>query len=119
MWWCEGSKTTISVKITSSDQILVSNFLSLFRFAFDLNESKFRCLLHLHDYHNEEVQKNFWSDLTKIPLNQFYRSYHKPNTGKRTRENYPGCIAVAYYDAKIAKELLAIYNAFTKLRGVR
>ncbi len=33
--------------------------------------------------------------------------------GTRTKVGYPGCIAISYYDAKIAKELDALYNAFT------
>jgi len=46
-------------------------------------------------------------------LSQFQKSFQKQNSGKRKHEDYQGCIAVTYYDAKIAKELEAIYNAFT------
>lgn len=119
MWWCEGNKNSSFLRFTSSDVTLIKNFLSLLRKGFMLDESKFRILVHLHAYHNDDTQKKFWSQVTKIPLNQFHKSFQKMNTGKRTKENYPGCIALTYYDARIAKELEALYNEFTKSRGVR
>lgn len=119
LWWCEGNKETSYIRFTNSDPSLIQNFLFVFRSGFDLDESKFRGLVHIHKYHNEKKQKEFWSNITKIPLRQFNTSFRKTNTGKRKKENYPGCMAICYYDAKIAKELEAIYNAFTLNRGVR
>lgn len=119
MWWCEGNKNSSFLRFTSSDVTLITNFLSLLRSSFVLDESKLRVLMHLHAYHNEAQQKKYWSNITKISEKQFHKSFQKENTGKRVKENYPGCIAVTYYDVKIAKELEAIYNAFTNLRGVR
>jgi hypothetical protein len=116
IWWCEGNKNDSTVRFTNSDPTLINIFLSLLRSGFIINESKFRALVHLHSYHNEKDQMKFWSKITKIPLNQFYKSYQKPNSGKRKHENYPGCIAISYYDVKIAKELEAIYNTFTLIK---
>lgn len=117
LWWCEGNKETRLVKFTNSDPTLIKNFLLTLRSGFSLDESKFRVLIHLHEYHNESTQKTFWTNVTKIPLTQFHKSYLKPHTGKRQHPNYQGCIAVTYYDAKIAKELEALYNAFTLTSG--
>lgn len=114
VWWCEGNKTTTFIRFTSSDSSLIKNFLFLLRNSFELDESKFRGLIHLHNYHKDLVRKKFWADVTKIPLNQFNKSYQKANTGIRTKDGYPGCIAITYYDARIAKELEAIYNVFSK-----
>lgn len=118
LWWCEGNKDDSMVRFTNSDSSLIQNYLSLLRMGFDIDESKLRVLVHLHSYHNEQVQKKFWSSITNIPLTQFHKSYQKENTRKRIHKNYQGCIAITYYDAKIAKELEAIYNIFTR-RGVR
>lgn len=119
LWWCEGNKNSSFVRFTSSDPSLINNFISLFRNSFSLEESKFRVLVHIHAYHNDELQKQYWSKITGIPLTQFHKSYQKTNTGIRSKENYQGCIALTYYDVKIAKELEAIYNVFTNSRGVR
>lgn len=120
LWWCEGNKNASFVRFTSSDSTLITNFIFLLRKSFQLDESKFRVLVHIHKYHNDDIQKKYWSNITGIPLTQFHRSYQKFNTGIRIKENYQGCIALTYYNARIAKELEAIYNAFTALfRGVR
>lgn len=118
LYWCEGNKDGAFVRFTSSDPTLIKLFISLLRKGFKVDEAKFRGLIHLHSYHDETKQKLFWSAITEIPLYQFNRSYRKPNTGKRKQENYPGCIAISYYDSKVAKELKAIYNIFVQ-RGVR
>ena len=68
--------------------------------------------MHLHSYHNEETQKNFWANLTKIPKTQFNKTFLKLNTKKRIRENYPGYATIYYYDNKLAKELTSIYEVF-------
>lgn len=118
IFWCEGSKVTSIVKFTNSDPTLISLFLSLLRNGFNVEESKLRILMHLHEYHIEKKQKEFWQKVTKIPFEQFHKTYLKPHTGKQKRLNYPGCVSITYYDAKVAKELTAIYNTFVQ-RGVR
>lgn len=119
LFWCEGNKNELtSLRFTNSEPEMIRLFLFLLRKSFPLDEKKFRCLIHLHDYHNEKKQIECWSKITKIPQKQFYKSYHKPHTGKRKRKNYPGCLALSYYDAKIVKELWAYYKAIQKLRPV-
>lgn len=111
MYYCEGEKGTgTRVTFTNSDPTLIATFLILFRKAFNLDEKKFRILMHLHTYHNEERQRIFWSRITKISKKQFMKTYQKTNTNKKARKEYNGCISVRYYDALIAKELLVLYN---------
>lgn len=112
LFWCEGSKSNNSLKFTNSDPQLIKLFLKLLRAGYTIDEKKFRALMHLHQYHNETRQRHFWQEITGIPKEQFNRSYMKPNTGKNKRKNYPGCLAIAYYDSKVAKELASLYNSF-------
>lgn len=94
-------------------------FVNLLREAFDADESKFRLLIHIHEYHNDLKQRKFWSKATGISLKQFTKSYVKPHTGKNKRKDYPGCASLRYYDYRIALELEAIYNIFSdKFRRV-
>ena len=118
IYWCEGSKGLNDLRFTNSDPELIKTFITLFRKAFKVDETKFRALIHLHEYHDESKQKKFWSDITKISENKFQKSYLKINTGKRIKENYPGCISIKYYDAKIFKELKALYKSFYKYIGM-
>jgi len=116
IFWCEGTKNGSEVRFTNSDPSLIQTFLSLLRKGFDIKEERLRALVHVHEYHDEEVQKNFWSRVTEIPLNQFNRSYHKPNTGKIIREGYQGCLSIRYADGgKTLHELKSLYKQFSKL----
>lgn len=112
LYWCEGEKTTVSIAFVNSDPLLIKTFLRLLRLAYKLSENKFRVVVHLHSYHNEEKQKKYWSKITNIPLGQFHKIYWKKNSGKSIKKNYPGCISVRYYDHRIAKDLMQLWQLF-------
>jgi len=113
LYWCEGGKNEKdSLRFINSDPALIRTFLIFFRKSFITDHKKFRVLLHLHKYHNEKRQKEFWSSLTKIPKNQFLKSFRKQNTAKRIKENYPGCATIYYYDVRLARELRSLYKTF-------
>ncbi|MDO8513989.1 MAG: hypothetical protein Q7S50_00410 [bacterium] len=119
IYWCEGEKAKNDKTLTfaNSDPRLVTTFLFLLRKSFELDEGKLRVCLHLHDYHKEKVQVQFWSRVTRIPPTQFLKTYHKQHTGKRTREGYAGCASIRYYDTRIARQLQALARAFLKKTG--
>jgi len=110
LYWCEGSKGSNDVRFTNSDPLLIKTFINVFRKSFIIDENKFRILMHLHGYHDENTQKKFWSNITKIY--NFQKTYHKLNSKKRIKEGYQGCITIKYYDVKVLKELKAIYSSF-------
>jgi transcriptional regulator with XRE-family HTH domain len=114
LYWCEGVKIRRSntFGFTNSDPNLVALFMRLFRENFELDESKFRLMIHLHEYHDESLQLQFWSNVTNIPLLQCYPPYRKPHTAKRTREGYPGCVCVRYFDIEVARRLESIAIVF-------
>jgi len=116
LYWCEGTKrVNEGVRFINSDPTLIRTFLTLFRKSFEIDERKFRIGLHLHQYHNEKLQKEYWSKITKIPQSQFIRVYWKPNTGKRIREDYPGCATIYYFNNKLAREFLSFYETFSEI----
>lgn len=111
LFWCEGNKNYLScVRFTNSEPEMIKCFLYCLREGFGIDENKLRGLIHLHDYHNKEKQIEYWSKISKIPKERFYKSYRKPNTGKRIKKDYPGCLAITYYDAKLAKRLWSYYK---------
>lgn len=114
-FWTEGGRLASGyVTIINSDPAMVTTFLRLLRLSYDLDEKKFRALLHLHEYHSESKVKEFWVGITKIPSSQFSKSYQKAHTKVRKREGYKGCIRIRYYDVRVAKELKAFYNVFSR-----
>lgn len=113
IYLCEGNKSLKNlVTFTNSDPNLIATFIFLFRNSFDLDEKKFRVLMHLHKYHNEKVQKNFWSKITGIPREQFNKTYQKPSNGNYKKEGYQGCIKLHYSDVTVARKLQSIAKIF-------
>jgi hypothetical protein len=94
----------------NSDPIMVASFLKLLRQSFNLDESKFRVLIHLHEYHNEAEILDYWSKVTQISRSQFTKSYHKPHTGTNNHPDYKGSCKIKYYDSYLAKLLTVIYQ---------
>lgn len=111
LFWAEGSKAINHIAFTNSDPVMIKTFLALLRNSYPLDETKFHVSVHLHEYHDSDIILKFWSEITKVPLAQFIRPYLKPHTSLRKHLDYKGCITIRYYDAKIARELTAIYNA--------
>lgn len=106
LYWCEGNKRIHDgISFTNSDPKLIRTFVTLLRNSFVLNERKFRVCMHLHPYHNESKQREFWSDVTKIPVAQFTKSYLKKNSQKYQKEGYQGCIRVRYQDSTLTHRL--------------
>lgn len=117
--WTEGGKSAQSyVSLINSDPALIKLFMYLLRTCFKLDESKWRALIHIHEYHDEKKIKLFWSKITHLPLSQFNKCYLKPHTKKRIREGYNGSLRIRYYDSKIASELHMIYNMLPSIQGV-
>lgn len=115
LFWCEGGKADgQGVHFINSDPMLVRTFLSLFRECFPIDESRLRALLHLHDYHDVRAQHAYWSEITSIPVTNFYKYYLKPHTARRKHQDYQGCISLRYNDVRLGKLLKMIYSEFGK-----
>lgn len=115
LYWCEGGKTEKStLSFINSDPKLVKYFIDTFRKAFDVDENRFRVLLHVHNYHDIKKQIKFWSRITKIPKTQFTKPYNKPNTGKRIKEDYQGCISIRYYGHEIRQEMMFLIKEISQ-----
>lgn len=112
IYWCEGVKDDGYVAFTNSDPQLTRLFIDLLCKTFEADRSKFSAIIHLHEYHNPEKQKKFWANALNFFPTQFKKHYLKPNTAKRYRENYPGCISVRYYDTILARKLLFFAEAY-------
>lgn len=118
MYWCEGSKSPFNgVNFINSEPSLIKNFLYLLRKGFDIDESKFRLCIHLHQYHNPQKQINFWSEITGIPKRQFIKPFFKKNTGKRIKKDYPGCLSIRYQNNDTARQILATARIFLNKFG--
>ena len=113
LYWAEGAKYkgVSGLKFVNTDPKLILFYITLLRKCFNIDESRFRVRLHLHYYHNIKNAKNFWSGLTKIPLQQFGSIYIKRRSQtKHFRQNFMGICFISYLDSNIRRELLELAN---------
>ncbi|MBI2626870.1 MAG: hypothetical protein HYW77_01370 [Parcubacteria group bacterium] len=118
LYWCEGAKDYSYISFTNSDPKLVRRFIDLLVNDFGVTRRKIWARLHLHKYHNSRKQLKFWSRALDLDLGQFRQPFIKPNTGKRIRENYPGCVNISYYDSILARKILYLSRAYLGYGGV-
>jgi len=99
-----------AMMLGNSDPITISLFTHLLRSVYEIDESKFRCTLQCRADQDIKGLENFWSNVTKIPLSQFYKAQVDPRTvGKPSKKpDYKGVCRIDYFSAKIFAELLEI-----------
>lgn len=112
----EGSKKQRgSLMFGNSDPSIIRLFLRLLRCCYDVNENKFRCTLQCRADQNIKKLENFWSQVTKIPLTQFYKARVDPRTIGRPSKNpdYKGVCRIDYFSGDIFMELKQIMEILT------
>lgn len=101
LYWGEGRKSG-SVEITNSDPKLIAFMMKWFREVCHISNKNFRAMLHLHSGQNELEMKKYWSGITGIPLEQFGKSFVKPEgSGYRKNILYNGTIKIRVCGSKI------------------
>lgn len=75
IYGCEGSKYPAShcIAFTNSEPELMTSFISLLRFSYELDETKWRVILQIHSNQNYAKLSKYWSETLKIPINKFYK----------------------------------------------
>lgn len=59
LFWCEGGKRTKSgLRFTNSDPEMIRSFMNTLRSSYQIENKKFRAIVHIHEYHDDVKQKN-------------------------------------------------------------
>jgi hypothetical protein len=108
----EGAKTGNAVRFANTDARLIRLFLRWFRSSFELDESKLRIALYLHEGLDLDAAVSYWSVLCSIPPSQFTRPYRAvANPSRRAAKHPMGCPSVRYADARVFRRVLAGVDA--------
>src|SRR5262249_29956271 len=93
----EGDNRDGCVGFANTNAAMVALFLSWLRTFFDVDESRLRCKLYLHEGLDLEAATAHWSVATGIPTNQFTRPYRAtPDPSIRHAKHAAGCAKVLY-----------------------
>jgi hypothetical protein len=112
----EGSKGNRgALMFGNSDPKTISLFLKLFRACYDVDERKFRCTLLCRADQDTKKLEKFWSNITKIPLDKFYKTRIDSRTiGKKSKKpEYKGVCRIDYFSGDIFNEIMKTIEVLT------
>ncbi len=118
LYLCEGAKypSTRCLVFGNSDPWIIRCFINLLRNSFNIDEEKLRCrIMYRYDQNLKELNK-YWSNVTGIPLHNFYNSKPDSRTkGKSTlKKDYKGICAIHYLSTNLQFELQSIGEIIIK-----
>jgi len=94
LYWGEGNKGKMA-QITNSDPHLILFAVKWIEHILGVPSMKLSASLNIYPQQNERHIKQFWSDLTKIPFENFRKSYVKPLSKNYKKNNlYYGTIKI-------------------------
>lgn len=77
LYWAEGGKTQRMIRFSNGDPRMIEIMMKFFREVCDVPEGKFRGYIHIHSHLDHDGAKKYWSNLTRIPEDQFFKTYRK------------------------------------------
>jgi len=108
----EGGKTSGSVRFANTDPRMIAAFLRWLRAFFDVDESRLRMRMYLHEGLDLDAAERFWSDLTGIPVEQFGKPYRAtPDLSIRTTKHVMGCPCVQYSCTRTHRAIMGLVDA--------
>jgi hypothetical protein len=108
----EGSKRDGSVLFTNSDPRMIAFFCSWLRHFFQVDESRLRLRLYLHQGLDLPTAKAFWSALTQIPESQFVKPYRAvADPSIRNTKHVHGCVGVRYSCSATHRSIMGLVGA--------
>jgi hypothetical protein len=108
----EGAKTNGEIRFANSDPAMIATFAAWLRHFFDIDESRLRMRLYLHEDLDVDAAIAFWSELINIPPAQFGKPYRAvaDTTIRRNRHVY-GCPAISYGSTTIHRRVMGMISA--------
>ena len=108
----EGSKRRGSLQFPNNDPRMITLFLTWLRWFFDIDESRLRLWLYLHEGLDLEAAVEYWSTLTGIPRHQFGKPYRaEPDDSIRHTKHPLGCPSIRYSCTVTHRRVMALCEA--------
>lgn len=90
LYWGEGGKTQQTARVSNSDPAVVRVMMHFFERYSNLPKDKYRGHVHTFSHKNILKAERYWSKISGIPTNKFYKTYIKQSSAsKKKRETLP------------------------------
>jgi hypothetical protein len=108
----EGAKQDGGVLFANSDPRMIAFFCSWLRYFFQVDESRLRVRLYLHQGLDLAAAVAFWSALTGIPESQFVKPYRAvPDPSIRNTKHVHGCVGIRYSCSVTHRSIMGLVGA--------
>ena len=108
----EGAKTEGNVKFANTDPTMVAFFCRWLRTFFDIEESRLRVQVYLHQGLDLDAAERHWSEVTGIPRAQFRAPYRAiADASIRTVKHVHGCCYVSYGCSRTHRGIMGLVRA--------
>jgi hypothetical protein len=110
----EGAKADKSVKFANTDPRLMRVFVAWFRKEFQIDETRLRMVVYLHEDLDIVAATAFWSEAVGIPESQFTKPYRAvADATRRANRHSNGCASVTYNCRSTHRRVMAMIEAVT------
>jgi transcriptional regulator with XRE-family HTH domain len=108
----EGSKTDGIVAFANTDPRMIALFLIWFRRFFDVDETRLRLRLYLHDGLDLDAAVAHWTAVTHIPIERHGKPYRAvADASIRHNKHEHGCATVVYRSAAVHRAVMGCVAA--------
>lgn len=87
LYWGEGGKTQNMIRIANSDIAVIKRMMYFFRTIMNVPEKKFRIHIHGFKHSNVDELETYWSEVTAVPRQQFFKTYRKKSAASKHKRN--------------------------------
>jgi transcriptional regulator with XRE-family HTH domain len=108
----EGSKGDGYLRFANSDPRMIFFYCCWLRRFFEIDESRLRVRLYLHQGLDLKASIAYWSALTAIPASQFGKPYRAvPDPSIRHAKHVHGCVTVGYSCSATHRTVMGLVHA--------
>jgi transcriptional regulator with XRE-family HTH domain len=108
----EGTKRDDAVRFANSDPRMIQFYCSWLRRFYQIDESRLRVRLYLHEGLDLAAAIAYWSALTDIPPSQFGKPYRAvPDPSIRHAKHVHGCVTVSYSCSVTHRSIMGLVSA--------
>ena len=118
LYFAEGGKTQRGlVRFSNSNPSMVKIMMKFFRDICNVTEGKFKGHIHTHSEKQVKEAEQYWSEVTKIPVKQFFKTYIKyGSSSQKLKNNLPyGTFDIYVCDINLFLNIKGWTNKITKL----
>ena len=109
----EGTKTKLELSLGNSNPLILRFFVAAVHQLYGVTPSQATCYLHLRADQDSDSEKQYWSEVLNIPIEQFRKSLIDIRTaGRATYSTYHGVCVVLYGKVALQRKLMYIANKF-------